>query len=60
MAQLEITLKKSLIGERREKRETIKTLGLKKIGQTVVRQDNAATRGALRSVAHMVEVKEVD
>lgn len=60
MSKLEITLKKSPIGSKPGAREALRSLGLKKIGQTVTHEDNPATRGQLRVVVHMVEVKEVE
>ncbi|MCR4661051.1 MAG: 50S ribosomal protein L30 [Clostridia bacterium] len=59
MAKLEITLKKSVAGRVIKQKATIEALGLKKIGQTVVHEDNAAIRGMITVVSHMVEVKEV-
>lgn len=57
--QLEITLKRSLIGRPENQRLTVKTLGLTKLHQTVTHQDNAAIRGMVNKVNHLVEVKEV-
>lgn len=57
--QLEITLKRSLIGRPENQRTTVKTLGLTKLHQTVTHQDNAAIRGMVNKVNHLVEVKEV-
>lgn len=57
--QLEITLKRSLIGRPEDQRLTVKTLGLRKLHQTVVHQDNPAIRGMVTKVSHLVEVKEV-
>lgn len=57
--QLQITLKRSLIGRPEDQRLTVKTLGLKKLHQTVIHQDNAAIRGMVNKVSHLVEVKEV-
>ncbi|CCQ93732.1 ribosomal protein L30 (BL27) [[Clostridium] ultunense Esp] len=59
MAKLEITLKRSLIGRPENQRITVKTLGLKKVNQTVVHEDNPAIRGMIKKVSHLVEVKEV-
>lgn len=59
MAKLEITLKKSVAGRVIKQKATIEALGLKKIGQTVVHEDNAAIRGMITVVSHMVDVKEV-
>jgi large subunit ribosomal protein L30 len=57
-AQLTITRVKSGIGAKQNHRQTLRSLGLKKIGHTVVRPDDAVTRGMIRTVAHLVEVKE--
>lgn len=56
--QLSITLKKSVIGAKKNQKATIKALGLNKIRQTVVQQDNEAIRGMLKTVAHLVDVQE--
>jgi large subunit ribosomal protein L30 len=58
--QLEITLKRSLIGRNETQRTTIKTLGLRKIRQTVIHKDNQAIRGMIKQVSHMITVKEID
>lgn len=56
---LEITLVKSAIGAKKKQLATLQALGLKKINNTVTKQDNEATRGMINIVAHLVEVKEV-
>ncbi len=58
MAKLEITLTRSLIGRPEDQRVTVKTLGLRKMHQTVVLEDNPAIRGMVTKVAHLVTVKE--
>ncbi|MCG8398578.1 50S ribosomal protein L30 [Bacillus atrophaeus] len=58
MAKLEITLKRSVIGRPEDQRVTVRTLGLKKTNQTVVLEDNAAIRGMINKVSHLVSVKE--
>ncbi|MFB4305718.1 50S ribosomal protein L30 [Actinomadura sp. GTD37] len=60
MSTLKITQKKSVISEKQNQRDTLRTLGLKKIGQTVVREDRPEVRGMIRTVAHLVTVEEVD
>lgn len=55
---LEIKLVKSTAGRLVKQQRTVEALGLKKIGQTVTHPDNAATRGMIHTVAHLVEVKE--
>lgn len=57
---LKITQKKGLVGAKQNQKDTMRTLGLRKIHQSVVRPDDAATRGMLRVVAHLVTVEEVD
>jgi large subunit ribosomal protein L30 len=49
-----------VISEKQNQRDTLRTLGLKKIGQTVVREDRPEVRGMIRTVAHLVTVEEVD
>ncbi|WP_409303779.1 50S ribosomal protein L30 [Peribacillus sp. SCS-155] len=58
MAKLEITLTRSLIGRPEDQRVTVNTLGLRKMHQTVVHDDNPAIRGMINKVAHLVTVKE--
>jgi large subunit ribosomal protein L30 len=60
MSQLKITQIKSVISEKQNQRDTLRTLGLKKIGQSTVRDDNQQVRGMIRTVAHLVTVEEVD
>ncbi len=59
MSQLKITQIKSRISEKQNQRDTLRTLGLRKIGQTVVREDSPSVRGMIRTVAHLVKVEEV-
>ena len=57
---LQITQTKSVISEKQNQRDTLRSLGLRKIGQTVVREDTPQNRGYVRTVAHLVKVEEVD
>lgn len=57
--QLEITLTRSVIGQKEAQRQTVQSLGLKKIRQSVVREDTPAVRGMIDKVSHLVSVKEV-
>ncbi|WP_278559143.1 50S ribosomal protein L30 [Acidaminococcus intestini] len=59
MAQVKITLTRSLIGYPKDQRSTVKALGLGKIRTSVVKEDSASLRGMLHKVAHLVEVEEV-
>lgn len=58
--KLKITLIRSLIGRKPNQKETAIALGLRKISRTVVRPDNPAIRGMVRTIAHMVRVEEID
>ncbi len=51
-----ITLVKSLSGRKPNQVATAKALGLKKIGQTVVKEENDAIKGMIVTIAHMVKV----
>ncbi|MDT5155081.1 MAG: large subunit ribosomal protein [Mycobacterium sp.] len=58
MAEVKITQVRSTVGARWKQRESLRSLGLRKIRQTVVREDNAQTRGLLAVVHHLVTVEE--
>ena len=55
---LKITLKKSPIGQKPKTRATVRSLGLRKIRQTVEHADSADVRGMIARVRHLVEVEE--
>tara|TARA_Y100001936_G_C16063585_1_gene665752 strand:- start:409 stop:588 length:180 start_codon:yes stop_codon:yes gene_type:complete len=59
MAKVKITLKRSLIGQGHKSRETIKSLGLKKINSSVQRELDESLSGMLNVVSHLVAVEEV-
>ena len=59
MADLKVTLVKSTIGAVPKHKKTVEALGLRKTGKTVVLPDNAATRGMVKQVSHLVKVEEV-
>ncbi|MBT8801319.1 50S ribosomal protein L30 [Lactobacillus delbrueckii subsp. bulgaricus] len=60
MTDLKITLIRSVAHRLPEQRKVVKALGLGKINSTVVKPDNAATRGALMKIAHLISVEEVN
>ncbi|SEG32744.1 LSU ribosomal protein L30P [Thermomonospora echinospora] len=60
MSQLKITQIKSRISEKQNQRDTLRTLGLRRIGHSVVREDTQQVRGMIRTVSHLVAVEEVD
>ena len=55
---LKITLVRSTIGQVPKNRATVEAMGLRKLNQTVELPDNAATRGQIQKVRHMVKVEE--
>ncbi|HMT86894.1 MAG TPA: 50S ribosomal protein L30 [Arachnia sp.] len=59
MAELKITQTKSQVGGKQNQRDTLRTLGLKRIGDSVVREDRPEVVGMIRTVAHLVTVEEV-
>lgn len=60
MAQLKVTQKKSEIGGTSKQRNSLRSLGLKRIGDTVVKEDRPEIRGMINAVNHLVVVEEVD
>ena len=60
MARLKITQIKSKISENSRQRNTLRSLGLKRINDVVVREDNSQNRGYVKAVAHLVKVEEID
>ena len=57
--KLKITLVKSTIGAIPKHRKTVEALGLKKLNKTVEMPDNAATRGQIQQIRHLVKVDEI-
>jgi len=57
--KLKITLVKSPIGAVPKHVKTVEALGLKKLNKTVEMPDNAATRGMIQQVRHLVKVEEI-
>jgi large subunit ribosomal protein L30 len=55
--QVKITLKKSLIGRKKDQIATAHSLGLRKIGVTVEQPENAQTQGKIKKISHLVEVQ---
>jgi large subunit ribosomal protein L30 len=56
MAQLKVTLVKSLISAKKDQIATAHALGLTKIGDTSVQPDNAQTKGKVAKIIHLIEV----
>ena len=60
MAQLKVTQIRSEIGGKQNQRDTLRSLGLKRIGHTVEQEDRPEIRGMVQTVRHLVTVEEVD
>jgi large subunit ribosomal protein L30 len=60
MARLKVRQTRSTIGRKQNQRQTLRTLGLRRIGDEVVKDDKPEVRGMLASVTHLVTVEEVD
>lgn len=58
--KLKITLVKSPIGAVPKHRATVEAMGLRKLNKTIVLPDNAATRGQIQQIRHLVKVEEVE
>lgn len=57
--KLKITLVKSTIGAVPRNKATAESMGLRKIGKSIILPDNEATRGQIRQIAHLLKVEEV-
>ena len=57
--QLKITLVKSPISSLKKHKATVEALGLRKIHQSVIKEDNEAMRGMVFRVKHLVDVEEI-
>lgn len=58
--KLKVTQIKSRIGTKQNHRDTLRSLGLKRIGHVVVKEDRPEFRGMVHTVRHLVTVEEVD
>jgi large subunit ribosomal protein L30 len=60
MASLKVTQIRSGIGGKANQRETLRSLGLKRIHDVVIKEDRPEFRGMVHTVRHLVTVEEVD
>jgi large subunit ribosomal protein L30 len=60
MARLKVTQTRSKIGCKENQRETLRSLGLKRVHDVVVKEDRPEIRGMIFTVSHLVTVEEVD
>ena len=59
MANLKVTLVKSVIGSKKDQIATVEALGLKKIRESKEHADNPQIRGMINKVSHLVKVEEI-
>ena len=60
MARLKVSQTRSVIGCKQSQRDTLRTLGLKRIGDEAAHEDRPEVRGMIKSVQHLVTVEEVE
>jgi large subunit ribosomal protein L30 len=60
MSRLKVIQRRSEIGGTRQQRDSLRSLGLKRIGDVVVKEDRPEIRGMIHAVSHLVVVEEVD
>ena len=60
MGRLKVTQTRSEIGGTSRQRNSLRTLGLKRLRDTVVKEDRPEIRGMIKTVTHLVAVEEVD
>ena len=58
--KVKITLKRSLIGQKPKARETVRSLGLKKINSSTERELSPMVEGMLDKIKHLVEIEEIN
>jgi large subunit ribosomal protein L30 len=59
MTKLRITYTKSMIGYSQDQKATVRSLGLRKLNSTVIREDTPVVRGMIFKVRHLVSVEEL-
>ncbi len=60
MGRLKVQQKRSPIGRKKNQRDTLRSLGLKRIGDVVVKEDRPEIRGMIATIPHLIAVEEVD
>ena len=60
MSRLKVSQVRSAVGGKQNQRDTLRTLGLKRIGDVSVKEDRPEIRGMINTVTHLVTVEEVD
>jgi large subunit ribosomal protein L30 len=60
MSRLKVTQVRSGIGGKQNQRDTLRSLGLKRIGDVVVKEDRPEIRGMVNAIPHLVAIEEVE
>ena len=60
MPRLKVTQLRSKVGSKTELRNTLRSLGLKRINDVVVKEDRPEIRGMVHAVRHLIKVEEVE
>ena len=60
MSRIKVSQTRSGIGGKQNQRDTLRTLGLRRIGDESIREDRPEVRGMINTVAHLVTVEEVE
>ena len=60
MTRIKVSQVKSGVGGKQNQRDTLRSLGLKRIGDVAVKEDRPEVRGMINTVSHLVTVEEVD
>ena len=60
MKKIKITLKKSLIGQKNKTKDTVFSLGLKKINSNTIREVDDSLLGMIRKINHLIDIEEVE
>jgi large subunit ribosomal protein L30 len=60
VVRLKVTQTRSKIGAKKNQRETLRSLGLKRLHDVVVKEDRPEIRGMVATVTHLVRVEEVE
>ncbi|WP_448374982.1 50S ribosomal protein L30 [Fervidobacterium sp.] len=60
MKKLKLTLIRSTIGYKYDQKDTVKRLGLRKMHQTVIKDDTPQIRGMVEKVKHLLKIEEIE
>ena len=58
--KIKITQIKSAIGYRQRAKDTLKALGLRKLNSFVIKENNSAINGMVKSINHLIQIEELE